>query len=158
MPLSKEELLMPRKIVMIDYPGTDYTVGQIIHFNNKCDAYTGTMEWESESIKSVNGGRSRRCILFFEPYPLVFQDLPWYAERSVEDMPEYVRYGDYNSAHAIYRIIEYNPQGYESFYKNGGLCAISENSTVKDYLLPTFYNSFPADETNYTNYINNLKK
>jgi len=37
------------------------------------------------------------CIAHPENYPKIFQPLPWYAERAVEDMPDYVRLNPENT-------------------------------------------------------------
>lgn len=67
MPLSKEELLSPRYKITADYPQNNFTVGYIINYptNSMC--------------------------LHFDKYPHLFQKLPWYAERKIEDMPEYIK-------------------------------------------------------------------
>ena len=89
------DLNAPRLKVMMDYPGSEFEVGSIIKFDTKTDFYTGTEEWQTEYIKDKKGGGgSMRCIKFFEPYPHIFQPLPWYAEREKKDMPEYVKIVD----------------------------------------------------------------
>lgn len=69
---SVEELLLPRYKVIADYPGTQYSVGEIL-------PVIGTEMY----IK----GRTE----FLSSYPHLFQPLPWWSDREVEDMPEYVK-------------------------------------------------------------------
>lgn len=70
-----EELLKPRYKVIADYPKSVYEVGTIIN--------AGTTS-EDCIYCDREGPRMRH-------YPHLFQPLPWWSDRKVEDMPEYVR-------------------------------------------------------------------
>lgn len=61
-----EQLLVPRRRVMIDYPDSPYEVGDILFCN------LGT--------------------LWYDKYPAIFKRLEWYEERSEDEMPKYVSY------------------------------------------------------------------
>lgn len=66
--MSIEDLMKPRYKVIADYPNSCYRVGVII------DKY----------IRPVTAD-------FYDKFPHLFQKLEWYEERSVDDMPEYVK-------------------------------------------------------------------
>jgi hypothetical protein len=89
--LTVEELLMPRRKVIADYPGCEFEIGQIITFTHKSDFFTGSMDWVSEFTKTKDG-KVQFCIKKIEPYPHLFQPLPWWSDRKVEDMPEYIKF------------------------------------------------------------------
>jgi hypothetical protein len=50
-----EELLMPRRKVIADYPGCEFEIGQVITFTHKSDFFTGSMDWVSEFTKTKDG-------------------------------------------------------------------------------------------------------
>lgn len=70
-----EELLKPRYKVIADYPKSIYNVGVIIN--------AGTTS-EDCIYCDREGPRMRH-------YPHLFQPLPWWSDRSVEDMPQFVK-------------------------------------------------------------------
>jgi hypothetical protein len=47
----------------------------------------------SEFTKTKDG-KVQFCIKKIEPYPHLFQLLPWWSDRKVEDMPEYLKLPD----------------------------------------------------------------
>jgi len=75
--MTAEELLKPRWKVIADFPESPYCINQILYsFNSK---------------------------IFFEPsgyhfnpndYPAIFKKLDWWEERSVDDMPDYLKWGE----------------------------------------------------------------
>lgn len=69
--LSVEQLLMPRYMVIADYPGSKYPVGFIIVLD-------GSALWVKEHKE------------FHDKYPHLFRAMLWYEGRKVEDMPEYL--------------------------------------------------------------------
>src|SRR4051812_40933853 len=73
--MSPEELLKPRYKVIADYPKSLYYVGDIIN--------AGTTS-EDCIYCDREGPRMRH-------YPHLFEPLPWWKDRKVEDMPEYVK-------------------------------------------------------------------
>lgn len=88
-----ENLMQPRYKVMMDYPDSVYEVGIIIKFPEKSDWFTGEMDWCSEMV-GRNGSKAMRSIKYFEPYPLIFKPLPWYADRDVSELPLYLKCGE----------------------------------------------------------------
>lgn len=77
--LTTEQLLKPRYKVIADYPKSVYEVGTIIN--------AGTTS-EDCIYCDREGPRMRH-------YPHLFQPLPWWSDREISDMPEYVKW-DYN--------------------------------------------------------------
>lgn len=85
---TAEELLLPRYkcIAPIPFqPFPMYNVGDIYTDNGKT------------AILNQNGDAV--CVVEWDKYPHLFQPLPWYAERELSDMPEYVRYSEYYLNH-----------------------------------------------------------
>lgn len=138
--MSKEDLLKPRLKVMLDYPDSDYEVGQIIEFNSKSAFYTGTMEWQTEWIKHKNGGGGMRCIKYFEPFPLIFKPMEWWEDRKLEDMPDFIRYGDM----AVYRV--------RWDFSGNNLGYIAWAADREDYCLPLQSHVRPATLEEYNEY------
>lgn len=96
--VSIEDLLTPRIKCIAPYPDCEFKVGQIIQFPNKSDFYTGKKEWESEWIITNHGESIRFCINKIDPekYPANFKRLEWWEEKKPEEMPEYVKYNEWN--------------------------------------------------------------
>jgi hypothetical protein len=49
------------------------------------------MDWVSEFTKTKDG-KVQFCIKKIEPYPHLFQPLPWWSGRKLEDMPAFIRF------------------------------------------------------------------
>lgn len=116
MPLTKEQLLQDRIKVIADYPDNPWDVGDILY---------------------PFDGATQQIIGFpdFKKYPHIFQPLPWWSDRKIEDMPEYV----YCPSRKMYFKID--KWGIDHFVING--------KTKRQY-----DNYVPATETEYTAYIN----
>jgi hypothetical protein len=71
--LTTDELMRPRYKVIADYPGTQYSTGDIL-------PVVGTEQYVKARIEHLSS------------YPHLFQQLPWYADRKPEDMPEYLEW------------------------------------------------------------------
>lgn len=80
MPLSKQELLIPRYKVIADYPGSHEKVGTIITLGlpNEHDGWD--MVYLSENEHRL------------PKYPHIYKWLEWWEEREASDMPEYISY------------------------------------------------------------------
>jgi len=139
--MTKEELLIPRYLCESPtdshYPYSPFKVGDILTLNQ--------ISGNGSNCCTINGVVYSEAAL--NKYPHLFRRLEWWEFRDEKDMPEYVRYGDWRQPHTIYRIVQYNPKGYNGLYP----CAIAENNRVKDYFLPHFNNSFPATKEEYDN-------
>lgn len=78
--MIKEELLKPRYKLIVDYPSNILEVGTIVNAS------------------------TNELIAFYNKYPNIFQLLPWYAERKVEDI-------------ALVEQIWKDIKGYEGYYQ-----------------------------------------
>lgn len=77
--MAPEELMKPRYKVIADYPKSLYHVGDIINAGS-----TG----EDCIYCDREGPRMRH-------YPHLFKKLEWWQDRAPEDMPEYVKEGEF---------------------------------------------------------------
>lgn len=78
MPLTKEQLLQKRFKFIMPYPGSHWEVGDIFeHINN--DIYV------------VSHYPVKMLGVILETYPHIFQPLPWWSDRGINDLPEYVK-------------------------------------------------------------------
>jgi hypothetical protein len=48
------------------------------------------MDWVSEFTKTKDG-KVQFCIKKIEPYPHLFQPLPWWSDRKVDEMPAFIK-------------------------------------------------------------------
>lgn len=76
--MTVEDLMKPRYKVIADYPMSPFAVDKIIEFDKD----------EVHTDKNHN----RWNISAFKFHPHLFRRLEWYEERSIEDMPEYVKH------------------------------------------------------------------
>lgn len=82
--MTTEELLQRRyKILAPGYPYCPWEVGSILHVD--CDGELFS--------KQAGYPLSRRMVMasMADGYPNIFEPLPWWKERKVEDMPGYVK-------------------------------------------------------------------
>lgn len=136
--MTTEELLKPRYKVIADYPGSQYSAGDIL-------TVIGTELYTKGSIE------------FFEQYPHLFKSLQWWEDRKPEDMPEYVKIverpwfvdkklniGDIAKIHKHFTnsLGDCNPYG----------CQVFGN----DFM--SYYKCVPATETEYNEYIKTVSK
>lgn len=78
--LTIEELLKPRCKVIADYPKCRYKIGDILYVDDKGSAWIKhEYLFYTDPVESV------------AKYPHLFESLPWWKDRKVEDMPEYVK-------------------------------------------------------------------
>lgn len=79
-----EELLRPRYKVIADYPQSSLKVGDIISFE--------LQHVEIAKYTALNGDPIKLAVMekTVQKYPHLFQPLPWWSDRAVEDMPEYL--------------------------------------------------------------------
>lgn len=64
------ELLIPRYIVTLDYPNSPFHVKQIIEITEE----------------------NKEAYSFFDDFPKVFRKLKWWENRTIDEMPEFVRF------------------------------------------------------------------
>jgi hypothetical protein len=136
MGLSTKELLKPRIKCIAPYPYAIYKVGDVILFNSEEDSkpIIGTYD-NIENVKSLHYVSFQS----FLEFSILFENLPWYAERKVEDMPEYVK----------------DDKGFvfKQFHTGLDFFGIKGQSGWRYK-----FECVPSDETEYTNYINSKNK
>lgn len=85
-----EQLMRPRYKVIADYPGSDYSIGEVLVLDDGggesdefyfCDEDGKHIEWEA----------------FYKHYPHIFKPLEWWEERAPEEIPGYVKFAKENS-------------------------------------------------------------
>lgn len=75
--MTKEELLRPRYKIIADYPDNKNKVGDIITIQTA----------------KTKGAEELVCG-WYEKYPAIFERLPWWKGRKVEDMPPFLKEDD----------------------------------------------------------------
>lgn len=125
-PLSTEELLKPRYMIMADYPGNRIKVGSILQSssNNMIETLVFCIA-DQDWVKSEE----------LDKYPHLFRPMPWYEGRKAEEMPEYLKWG---------RIVLKNPSyNHSGFYAEGVGWINFKNNEVS-----------PSNAAEYEAYIN----
>lgn len=79
--MTTEELLIPRFKVIADYPNSLFTIGDILKYNNVLGDF---IYYDEEGIVRITP----------KYYPAIFKLLNWWEERSIEELPEYVKNAD----------------------------------------------------------------
>jgi hypothetical protein len=146
--LTKEELLKPRIKVTGPYPHSPYQVGEQV----KSVAgrwHLTTTAYRDEFGENI-GQENYVAESTIAEYPNLFQRLEWWQERKPEDMPGYVRFGESEMRHTVYKIKEWHLNG---IYGLDTVCAIAEEP--KDYLLIFGGGKcYPNTEAEYLTYKN----
>lgn len=75
--MSVEELLKPRWKVIADYPGSEFILNEILS--------------ESEKNQIIYYSDDGKHYISPEYYPAIFQPLKWWEQRSIEDIPKYIK-------------------------------------------------------------------
>jgi hypothetical protein len=149
--LTVEELQMPRFRVKNTYPGMhvdSFSLGQIITL-----ATHETDGWVY--MPSLHNPGSYMRIGFFELFPHLFEPLPWWKERRVEDMPRYIK-----GKERIYEVTEWRKDMLGWFYPRNKVDGSTKDDTenfaniewhfFKDQFLP-------CDEADYNAYLQTTK-
>lgn len=93
MSLPKETLLRPRYKVIADYPKNNFAIGVILTYD--VDSYWLTLDGKPYRNKDWN-----MCVasayymdeeLKIQKYPHIFEPLVWYMDRSLKDLPKYIK-------------------------------------------------------------------
>lgn len=129
-PLSVEELLKPRIKVISPWPdmqGSD--VGDVIHLPNEDWVYSDGTFCQPD---------------YFAIWPHLFSPLPWYAERTAEQIKavKYVK----DRGNRVYELLDWSIEG----------DVINALISSAPYVVHVPH-LFPATETEYTAYINKQK-
>jgi hypothetical protein len=143
--MTNEELMTPRFRVIADYPNSLFKIGEILTGNQRlfCDK------------------NSER----YSDFPNIFQPLEWWEERSLEDLPKYLRFKD--NVRTGYLKINDEEEPFVHKVK-----VHFRYSTNEDYRYSSFkrfvsewkeqeynYNQFlPSTEEYYLEYIKTLEK
>lgn len=131
--MTTEQLLAPRFKVKEKYPGMEaepFRLEQIITLTKH-----ETDGWIHIPIKHIPGSYMR--IGFFESFPNIFEPLPWWKERKIEDMPEYVKH---TKRGVVLKVNEHCITGCKI---NGGFWAVYDN------LLPATLEEYKASTANH---------
>lgn len=158
MPLTKEQSLIPRYKVKDKYPGMEaepFHLGQII-----------TLQWHREEdgefskegfihVPIKHMPRSFMWQSFFDLYPNIFKPLPWWSDRSLEDMPEYLRIIERPTLvsveiGSIVKVFKHFTSSFGEPNKRG--CQVFGRGFM------SYSRSEPATKEEYTAYINQINK
>ena len=126
--MTPNELMNRRFKVIAPYPHSPYQVGDLVEMGVQSFHITTTRD---DSYLNESG----KCENYFsiaevEKYPHLFREMPWYEDRKVEDMPEYVK--DKISGKIFNPVHFSNHWAYPS--KNG--CAFGGRHIRYETLLP----------------------
>lgn len=77
MPLTVEELMKTRYLVLSGYPNTPFVIGEVLS--------------EYSSIRFCNSAKACINKTQVRKYPEIFRLLNWYEERSDSEMPQFVK-------------------------------------------------------------------
>ncbi len=122
--LSKEELLIPRYIVIDDYPGSIFKIGTIITLDN-----LKLPKWYHPDF-NYKEQRFFNYIEDFNKYPKIFKKLFWYENRSEKDLPKYISVANY-----FYKVKKYisNVAYLENYYKEYELGYYIKPATEEEF-------------------------
>lgn len=104
--LTTEELLRPRYKVIADFPGCSYEVDTVLYVDQSGELYSPTAGYSRTVTKVM------QCDA--EKYPAYIQPLPWWSDREISDMPEYVKlviYGKNSFVHKVEGWVGNNAHG-----------------------------------------------
>jgi len=97
--MTPEELLKPRYQVIVYYPFSTYSVGDIL-YQADSKVWFGSVNPETGNLEN------RIHINVIEACPNVFKKLKWWVYRDLEDMPAYVRWRHSGLTH---KVLEWKP-------------------------------------------------
>lgn len=86
-----DELLWPRFEVILDYPFSDFYLGEIITMAGKSDWYTGKLDWYTKPGGCRRGNKAMRSIEFLSPHPKIFKPLAWWEKIENHYLPKYIK-------------------------------------------------------------------
>lgn len=125
--------MRPRFKCIADYPGSDYSVGQIIPLTNHHSNEFYSRTEDDDVIEQES---------FYKQYPHIFKRLQWWEDRDISELPEYVK----NAADGIVFKVEYNFNGHTP----------SDVHTWNEEARVPFWHSLhhllPATESDYIQY------
>ena len=134
--MTTEEPLSSRWKVIADYPKSVFNVGDIL-INNSI--------YPQEYISWEDYGKDVYCP---NDFPDIFQKLEWWEERSIEDMPEYVKHIGSEDGDAPFEINTIH----KVVWDRVELCSITPyNDNLGHWNYLNVYEVKPATEEEYLN-------
>jgi len=125
--MTNEELMKPRYKVIADYPNSVFDDNQIICL--------GEMKYGQLSYGIAHDdGMEYFHAQFFIDYPHLFKRLEWWEERTLEEMPKYVK----SERFGVCQITKYDFETNTIFWDNKPLS-----------LMPFLQYKIPATEAEY---------
>lgn len=87
-----EELMKPRWKVIAGYPYCPYEIGDLVEITDLGTSFhcTTTREWNAFT-ETLDDSVNYFSISVFETWLHLFKKLAWWEERSIEDLPKYVK-------------------------------------------------------------------
>jgi hypothetical protein len=132
--MNIEELLYPRYKITERWPDmglSGYYVGQIVTLRQKDNDKWCKIQRDLTIYEA-----------FFQGYPHLFEPLPWWKDRKVEDMPEYVK--DIPSG-KIFKMVNWTINTTGVYYDDIEQC----NNCIMFFM----NNMLPATEADYNAYL-----
>lgn len=113
--MTTEELLKPRIKVIAPAPFMKNEVGTLLYRHEGRGFSFGIITGDSENFFPLE---------VFKEWPHIFKEVPWWEDREIEDMPEYVKHC---VNHRVFRVkiwrAEYGQLVAYEFLKDGGMKA-----------------------------------
>lgn len=137
----ENDILKPRYKVVSDYPFAKHCIGDILTRIPKATDNVFAKEGWKPGDPSIDES-------YLMQYPHLFRKLEWWEERQIEDLPLFVRFGQWDKPHMIYKIKEWNPVGV--LEGNHGLEPFGLAEIPHEYFISLrFPNNFPATKEEY---------
>ena len=131
--MSKEELLQPRYKAIAAYPDSRFDIGDILHKYTFKTSETGMYTYCTNPAIPLQGLSLKKE--YVETMPHLFQPLPWWSDRAVEDMPEYVKLNIHKTSGGdrVFKVREA-----KQFADSIGLCIDSGNTMDPNETEPVY--------------------
>ena len=113
-------------------PGSPFTIGQVITLDKVTKSKDGPIHYAAYPPMHIE-------VSICDKYPHLFAPLPWWADRNVEEMPEYVAFGK-----TVYRA-QWDLERHSGF-----TCWAADK---EDYPLPLGAGGVPATLQDYEAYL-----
>lgn len=147
MPLSTEQLMIPRVIVRggpqqkdgdCPFPGCLFGIGDVLIYDEYRSSYV-----------DVSVGILRKEA---DKFPHIFEPLPWWSHRDISDLPEYIKIGYYDEPIEIVKVAKWvlSPE-------TDTLCEIGEDRWEVGWYLDADFTVNPATQSEYEQYLSTIK-
>jgi hypothetical protein len=137
--MTANQLLIPRYIVIDNYPDSPFKVGDIITYVREvAQAYD---QWEIAGKQFTSNGINK--------YPNIFRKLNWWEHREKHELPQYVLWTK-TSNKAVSRVTTWTYSDHYGWYftsEAGGSCKH----------IPNECHIIPATPDEYDTYMNQIK-